>query len=152
MKTRRVGDWEPFAGLVSAVASLVIWAPWYGDLFRVNRLAAPRSYRIVLSLMPVACLLFLLLCVETSAAKAVRASNFYIAIYMALGAATLGLASHLYSFFGISPRDDVLERRSKAAPIATVGAQFGTTLCLAGGNIGEGPGVEVVMQARHSPF
>jgi hypothetical protein len=140
-----VGDWEPFAGMLSAVASLVTWAPWYGDIFRVNRLAASRSHRIVLALMPVACLVFLLLCLETSAAKAVRASSFYTAIYMALGAAELGVASHLFSFLGISPRDDVLERRNGPALIAVVGAQLGTMLCFAGGNIGEGPGVEAVV-------
>jgi hypothetical protein len=34
-----VADWEPFAGLVSSVVALITWAPWYGDIFRVNRLA-----------------------------------------------------------------------------------------------------------------
>jgi hypothetical protein len=37
-----VADWEPFAGLVSSVVALITWAPWYGDIFRVNRLAAPK--------------------------------------------------------------------------------------------------------------
>jgi uncharacterized membrane protein YjfL (UPF0719 family) len=141
----KVADWEPFAGLVSSVVALITWAPWYSDIFRVNRLAAPRSYRLVLGLAPIACLLFLLLCLERSAAKAVRENGLYILIYMALGAAALGISGQLLSFLGLSARDDVLERRNSAALIAVVGALLGAILCFAGGNIGEGPGVEVVI-------
>jgi uncharacterized membrane protein YjfL (UPF0719 family) len=140
-----VSDWEPFVGLVSVVVSLITWAPWYGDAFRVNRLAGSRSYRLVLGLVPIACLLFVLLCLERSAAKAVRESGFYILIYMALGAAALGVSAQLLSFLGVSARDDVLERRNSPALIAVVGALLGATLCFAGANIGEGPGVEVVI-------
>lgn len=138
-------DWEPFAGLLALLVSISLWVPWYGDLFRVNRLSIRPGYRFVLGFMPVACLLFLLFCLRTSAAKAVRVSSVYIAVYMALGAATLGVASHFYSFLGISPRDDVLERGNRAALIAIGGAQIGTIVCFTGGNIGEGPGVEVVI-------
>src|SRR5580658_7115559 len=140
-----VANWEPFAGLVSSVVALITWAPWYGDIFRVNRLAAPRSYRLVLGLAPIACLLFLLLCLKRSSAKAGRESGLYILIYMALGAAALGISGQLLSFLGVSARDDVLERRNSAALIAVMGALLGVILCFAGGNIGEGPGVDVVM-------
>jgi len=140
-----VADWEPFAGLISAVVAMIAWAPWYGDVFRVNRLAAPRTYRVFLGLTPVACLLLLLLCLEKSAAKAVRENGSYILIYMALGAAMLGAASRLFSFLGISARDDVLERSNSAGLIAVIGALLGAILCVAGGNIGEGSGVGVVI-------
>jgi len=140
-----VADWEPFAGLVSSVVALITWAPWYGDIFRVNRLAAPRSHRLILGLAPIACFLFLLLSLERAAAKAVRESDLYIIIYMALGAAALGTSGQMLSFLGVSARDDVLERRNSAALIAVVGALVGAAVCFAGGNIGEGPGVEVVM-------
>ncbi len=140
-----VADWELFAGLMSAVVALITWAPWYGDIFGVNRLAAPRSYRLVLGLAPLACLLFLLLCLERSAAKAVRESGLYILIYMGMGAAAIGVSGRLFSFLGVSARDDVLERRNNAGLIAVVGALLGLSLCFAGGNIGEGPGVEVVI-------
>lgn len=140
-----MADGESFAGLVSGVIAIITWTSWYGDVFRINRLAAPRSYRVVLGLMPIVCLVFLLLCLENSAAKAVRESGFLILIYTALGAATLGVSCHLFPFLGISPRDDVLERRGAAGLIAIVGAFVGATLCFVGGNLGEGPGVEVVV-------
>jgi hypothetical protein len=59
--------------------------------------------------------------------------------------AALGISGQLLSFLGVSARDDVLERRNSAALIAVVGALLGAILCIAGGNIGEGPGVEVVI-------
>jgi hypothetical protein len=138
-------DWEPFAGLISVVVAMTTWASWYGDIFRVNRLTAPRSYRLILGLTPVVCLVLLLLCLERSAAKAVRESVFYTGIYMAMGAAVLGVSGHLFSFLGVSARNDVLERCNGAALIAIAGGLTGVILCFAGGNIGEGPGVEVVI-------
>ncbi len=140
-----MADWEPLAGFFSAIAALITWAPWYGDLLRVNRLAGSLSYRLVLGLTPPACLLFLLACLEKLAAKAVQVSVPYTLLYMALGAAWLGISSQLFAFLGVSARDDVLERRNLAALIAVVGAIIGITLCFAGGNIGEGPGVQAVI-------
>lgn len=138
-------DAELLAGLVSLAIVIVAWPSWYGDVVRVNRLAVPRGYRLLLGLTPVACLLFLLLCLDTSAAKAVRESSLYLLIYVVIGAAELGVSGHLFSLLGISARDDVLERRNGASLIAVVGALLGATLCFAGGNIGEGRGVQAVI-------
>jgi len=124
---------------------MVTWAPWYGDIFRVNRLAASPRYRLVLGFTPPVCLLFLFASLHTSAAEAVRNSSLYILIYMAVGAAWLGVSCHLFAFLGVSARDDALERRNHAALIATIGAMIGIISCFAGANIGEGPGVEVVV-------
>ena len=137
-------DAELLAGLVSVAVVIVAWPSWYGDVVRVNRLTAPRSYRLLLGLTPIACLLFLFLCLERWAAKAVRESNLYLLIYAVIGAAVLGAAAQLFFVLGISARDDVLEKRNGASLIAVVGALLGATLCIAGGNIGEGPGVQVV--------
>jgi hypothetical protein len=49
------------------------------------------------------------------------------------------------AYAGISVRDDVIERRNRAALPATVGGLVGVTLCYAGGNIGNGPGWWVVV-------
>jgi len=140
-----VAAWEPFTAVVLALVALIMWASWYGDVFRINHFAAPKSSRLVLGLTPVACLTFLLLCLEKMAATAVRESTPYVLIYLALGAAALGVSAQFYQFLGISARDDVLERRNVAALIAIVAALVGTTLCVAGGNVGEGPGMKAVI-------
>jgi hypothetical protein len=141
----KVDDGALLAGLVSVAVFIVVWPAWYADVFRVNRLAAPRAYRLLLGLSPVACLLFLLLCLDTLAAKAVRESGLYKLIYVVMGAAVLGVTGQLASVLGVSARDDVLERRNGSSLIAVVGALLGATLCFAGGNIGEEPGFEVVI-------
>jgi hypothetical protein len=124
---------------------MITWAPWYTGIFRVNRLAAPSVDRWLLGLTPLACTIFLLLCLLTLSARAVRDSGLYLLIYLAIGAAALGVCGQLYSFLGVSARDDVLERSNRAALVAIVGAFLGATFCIAGGNIGEGPGVGAVL-------
>lgn len=136
---------DVFIGVVSAVVALITWTPWYQDLFRVNRLAAPASLRVVLGVTPVASCLVLFSVLETSAANAVRESSFYVLLYLVLGIAALGVSAHLYPFLGLSVRDDVLERRNRAALAGIIGGLLGSMFCFVGGNIGEGPGVEVVV-------
>lgn len=140
-----MSDGEGLAGLIAIVLVILMWPSWYSDVFRVNRLTVPRAYRLILGLVPVACLVFLWLCLHHWAARAVRQSRLYIALYVVLGAAVLGLSAHLPALFGISARDDVLERRNRAALIAIVGVLVGATLCFTGGNIGEGSGIQVVL-------
>ena len=136
-----MAEWEPLAGLVCAVISLTAWAPWYADVFRVNRLTTPMGFRLVLGLTPFFCLLFLLLCVATAAPKAIRESGLHVLIHMTLRTAALGVSAQLYPFLGVSARDDVLERHNAAGLIVVVGGLIGTVLCFAGGSIGLRPGV-----------
>jgi uncharacterized membrane protein YjfL (UPF0719 family) len=139
-----LGAWEPLAGIASVVVSIRIWVPWYLDIVRVNRTAALSKYRLVLGVTPIVCLLLLLLCLERFAAKEVRESDFYVLVYMAIGAGSLGISSQIFPFLGVSARDEDLERRNSASAIAVTGALLGASFCFAGGNIGEGPGVEAV--------
>ena len=132
------------AGLLSLATVIVTWPPWYADLLRINRFAAARSFRLTLALVPAVCITFLYLCTDKLAAREVRASGAYVAAYTLLGAAAIGIAGHLFAFFGIGARDDVLERRNHSSLIAICSALVGATLCCAGGTIGEGPGVGAV--------
>ena len=140
-----MSDGDFLAGLVSVAAVIITWPVWYADLFRVNRLAARGSHRLVLGLTPIACLLLILLCLDRWSSSAVRHNRLYILIYMFMGAATLGVSAQLFCVLGLSARDDALERRNVSAVIAVVGALLGVALCFAGGNIGEGPAIYVVL-------
>ena len=140
-----MNDGDLLTGILSLVVAMITWAPWYGDVFRVNRLAAPRAYRLTLGVMPLACLFLLYCCIRGMGAKAVRADGSLILLYVMLGAAALGVSSQLINLLGLSARDDALERRNGSALIAVSGALLGAMLCIAGGNIGEGPGVTVVI-------
>ncbi len=75
----------------------------------------------------------------------VRDAPQYLFMYVVLGLAWLRLAEMNMAYAGVSVRDDVIERRNRAAIPATVGGLVGVTLCYAGGNIGNGPGWWVVV-------
>jgi uncharacterized membrane protein YjfL (UPF0719 family) len=71
-------------------------------------------------------------------AEEVRADVAQVFFLTALGAVWLILATLVFSWFGISYRDDVVERRNVAALIALCGAILGVALLYAGGSLGEG--------------
>jgi hypothetical protein len=66
-------------------------------------------------------------------------------MYLALGAAWVGLATWPLPMVGLSPRDDVVERGNPAAGPPSAAAVLALTLCFAGGNVGDGPGWWVVL-------
>jgi hypothetical protein len=68
-----------------------------------------------------------------------------VVLYIMGGAAWLQLALFLLSFFGISSREDVVERQNPAAAWVVYGTMVGATFCYAGSNIGSGPGAEAVL-------
>lgn len=79
-----------------------------------------------------------------------RAASFdvqgiYVFFYLAIGVAWTGLSLAALHVFGLSLRDDLLERHNRAVAPAFAGAIPGLTLCFAGANIGDGPGWWVVI-------
>jgi uncharacterized membrane protein YjfL (UPF0719 family) len=70
----------------------------------------------------------------------VRNNSLYLLFYLLMGATWLGIAVLIVPFWGLSARDDAIERQNPAASISISGALLGVTLCFAGGNIGNGPG------------
>jgi hypothetical protein len=55
------------------------------------------------------------------------------------GAVWLALATGLFAWFGLSFRDDAVERRNVASLIALCGAVTAAAILYAGGSAGEGP-------------
>jgi hypothetical protein len=72
-------------------------------------------------------------------AKEVRGHYEEVAFLTAIGGFWLGLAQALYSWLGLSVRDDALERKNPAALIAVTCALPSTAVTFAAGNLGEGP-------------
>ncbi len=138
------GD-EFFVLLVSGVLAVVLWARWYVRASVVTPLASRREQRWPALFVPIVCGAVLLWVLLTFAAHDVRDSPVYVVLYFLLGGAWVGLVASLFPLFGLSARDDVVERRNHAAGVALAGALLGTTLCYAGANIGDGPGWWVVV-------
>jgi uncharacterized membrane protein YjfL (UPF0719 family) len=141
-----VSDDEIF---VTAIAVLIGVGGWLWWLANVSAIAPfRRAGRVSIdALIGVLCLCLAILAVilRTAAASDVREAPQYLFMYMVLGLAWLRVAQWLFPMLGLHPRDDLLERRNKAALPAWAGALIGVTCCYAGGNIGDGPGWWVVI-------
>lgn len=136
---------EAFALIVSVIIALGTWVAWYYALLVVGRKVRVRGSRWPLALAPVVCASLLYLVLARWSAEDVRTDPAYMLFYLVIGAAWLGLLRLRLPFFGLSFRDDVLERGNDAASCAISGALIGGMCCFAGGNVGNGPGWWVVL-------
>ncbi|MGH7719130.1 MAG: hypothetical protein ACREON_09840 [Gemmatimonadaceae bacterium] len=125
--------------------SLGFWGAWVRQPIKFPSAGMPRRPTRVLRLAPLVAALVLFAILKTLSSFDVQDSPVYLAFYMFMGAAWVGLATQLTAMAGVSRRDDVIERRNGAAAIALAGAIVGITLAFAGGNIGDGPGWWVVV-------
>ena len=131
-----------FPGLALAVGS---WIYWYAALHKVRSFHSNSTLKRLLRLTPPLCMLILLAVLLRWSSSDVRSDAGEISFYMIFGAIWLRLGLLLVSLLGIAVREDVLERKNRAAAWAVCGAMVGTMLCFAGANIGSGPGPEVVL-------
>jgi uncharacterized membrane protein YjfL (UPF0719 family) len=69
----------------------------------------------------------------------IRASPGTVLVLTLIGAVWLVVAINLFSWLGLSFRDDVIERRNVSALVALCGAVTAVSLLYVGGNLGEGP-------------
>ena len=131
--------------VASGAVAVYGWIVWYSRPLGVARLGGAATGRQLLFTAPLLCAVILVVVLLTLSASDVRDAPRYIALYMVLGAAWIAIGSLSLPLVGISPHDDVAERRNPAAAYAITGALIGITLCFAGGNVGDGPGWWVVV-------
>jgi uncharacterized membrane protein YjfL (UPF0719 family) len=124
----------------------MFWVRWIFN-FRSNGLTSPQRFvRIGLGvILPLLCGIFLVGVLAKMSSADVRSDREMVIQYCALGLAWVGATQWVFAFLGVSVRDDVIERRNPAAAVVNAGQLVGATCCFAGANIGNGPGVEVVL-------
>jgi len=140
-----MSDDEIMVLVPSGVLTAIFWLRWYRHCQALSWLRAGFGSRLLVIAAPIVCGALLLLVLRSLAARDVRDAPKYLAFYLVLGAAWVGLGIRLVGLLGLSVRDDALERRNVAAAWAAAGALIGLTLCYAGANIGDGPGWWVVV-------
>jgi hypothetical protein len=69
----------------------------------------------------------------------VRSNVGEVLFLTSIGGVWLTLANGLFSWFGLSVRDDAVERRNSSALIALCGAEAAVAVTYTGGSLGEGP-------------
>ncbi|HYN23310.1 MAG TPA: hypothetical protein VE078_20295 [Thermoanaerobaculia bacterium] len=136
---------EVFVFIACAFFSLFAWLPWLVQAAFYARRCSKFMDRWTLYVYPLLCTALLLFVLRVYASWDVREAPEFILLYLLMGAAWVGMAAKFLPLFGLSARDDVIERANPAAAHAIGGALIGLTLCFAGGNIGNGPGWWVVV-------
>ena len=136
---------ETMVLVVCAAAGLVTWGYWYWQSLAVAQFGTRSTARRALLVVPPICAILLYAILKAFSAEDVRYDSRYLAFYLVMGTAWVGLSRGLLALVGLSARDDVIERSNPAAATAIGGALVGLTLCFAGGNIGNGPGWWVVV-------
>jgi hypothetical protein len=131
--------------LFAILAGPVLWALWLWRMSRIQLVRGKNGVITFIAATVAASALFILSVLRTLAAADVIDAPPYQFMYVMLGLAWLRGAQRLFPFLGVSPRDDVVERRNNAALPVLIGALAGVTFCYAGGNIGNGPGWWVVV-------
>jgi hypothetical protein len=91
------------------------------------------------------CAVSLYFALEKWSSPSLRDDAEEVSFYLIFSLAWIFLAQHALAFFGISLRHDVAERRNLAAAFAGAGLTIAATCCVAGANIGDGPGFEAVL-------
>lgn len=138
------GD-EFIALIASAVIAVMTWGKWLWVGLSVESYYQSRKGCVYFVGAVVLAGILLLFVLNRWSSSDVQDSLFYTTFYMVLGAGFTGVVLKLFEYFGLSVRDDVLERFNTAAAIAVAGATLGATAAFAGGNIGDGPGWWVVV-------
>jgi hypothetical protein len=130
----------------SVPLAVLFWGCWLYQLETRGVAPPQRVRRILVGVgVPLACGVFLLGVLTKMSAADVRTDSGTILQYWALGLAWVGLTQWVLGLLGVSMRDDVVERRNRAAEFVIAGQLAAATCCFAGANIGNGPGAEVVL-------
>ncbi len=138
------GD-EALVLLVSVLLGPLAWGLWFWRLSGLDRTGRRRPVMERLLAVLAACAAGLLAVLLTLAAHDVRDSFAYICLYLLLGSAWLRMSERCLPWFGLSVRDDLVERGNDVVLPALAGFLGAMTLAYAGANIGDGPGWWVVV-------
>ena len=117
---------------------------WKVQFLPENSLFAGRKESVAYCSLTALCAVGVLFVLLRWSAADVRSESGEVIFYFVFSLAGIVAAQHLFSCLGISLRDDVVERRNRAALWAVLGLIVGVSCCIAGANVGNGPGGEVV--------
>ncbi len=132
------GD-EVFFLVIASILTLFAVARYYAPLIRTSPMVSPPSRHKLLALVPLLCLSIVLIVLATASDPAtVRGHEDYMTLFIVGAVPWVVFPAIFGGFFGISFRDDAIERRNTPAAIALTGAMLGFTCCYAGSNIGSG--------------
>jgi hypothetical protein len=133
-----------FSVLIETFIITVFVDFWNSQFLSENRLFARRQEKALFCFLMALCAAGVLLALLRWSAADVRSESGEVIFYFVFSLAGIVAVHYVFAFFGISLRDDAIERRNRAALCAVSGLTTGASCCIAGANAGNGPGGEVV--------
>lgn len=132
-----------------ASAGLAIWLglAWYTRVATTNLVAPPPPWFKWLTAAPPLAVAGIFAVLKFAASYDVRDAPQYLLFYAVLGAAWLFLSVRVLTAWGVSFRDDAVERRNPAAAIVIGSTLAAHAAIYSGANIGDGPGWWIVVFA-----
>src|SRR5258707_109416 len=127
-----MGGDEVLALVISIAGAVYTIYCWYVPLFTATSLGGGRRNRFVLAIAPLPSLAILYQVLIAWSAPEVKNDWKYVALFMILGVAWIGLACAGAALAGISFAHDAVDGRNAAACATICGAVTGATLCYAG--------------------
>jgi uncharacterized membrane protein YjfL (UPF0719 family) len=129
------------------IAALIALGGWLYKLFApTHHVYRQHRWRIAILVALAASAVSILFVLRQWASFDVVDAPYYITGYMALGIVWITAAAGLLArFTDIRLQQDVRERNNFAAAVAIGGMLLGSAIAYAGGNIGDGPGFQVVI-------
>jgi uncharacterized membrane protein YjfL (UPF0719 family) len=131
------GEWL-FFGLAAVVAGRRSWGYW-NPILRTPRVGVQRVNRFMMAAWPLSGLVVTYIVVQTWGDAKVRGHFDYVLLFLVGAVAWLGMADAAISVFGISSRDDAIERDNRAATVAVGSWLLGVSVVYALSNVGAGP-------------
>jgi len=129
---------EFFVAIVTAAVGGFFWVGWFWTAYQTNRLVRPRVRRASLVVCFIACLGFVLSALLTVADPQVRENLGYFVLFMGVELTALAAVTVAGIVIGLGTLDDALRRPNSAAAWATGGLWLGTSIAVAGANVGRG--------------
>jgi hypothetical protein len=122
----------------AAALAAYYWGFWLYDAFQTSRLVHPAPRLLVLILGFIAGHGIVLLALVTGADPVVREDVGYIFLFLAVEAVTLAGVTAAAAIVVVSSLDDAVRRPNQSAVWAVSGLWVGTSIAVAGANLGRG--------------
>jgi len=127
------------------VSIIVVFVGFWKFQFLPGNCFFPRRRELALyCVLTALCAVGVLLVLLRWSAADVQNESDEVIFYLVFSLLGIIAAQYLFGFLGISLRDDAIEKRNRSALCATAGLTIGVSCCIAGSNVGNGPGGEVV--------
>jgi len=136
---------DVFSVLYGIFLIAIFLAAWRSYFFPSGSLRRYRTETVIACGLTAACGCGILFVLLRWSADDVREDSGEIAFYLVASLVGVVATQKVFEFLGISFRDDAIERRNRGALFAFAGLTIGASCCMAGSNVGNGPGEEVVV-------